>query len=206
MKAYKGFDKDLKCRDFQYEIGKTYETDKAELCKCGFHACLYPLDVFNYYNPAESRFCIVELDNVTEESSDDSKVCGTRIKIVKEVNLSELTVCAVDYVLDKVYKSKEQHNTGYYSSASNTGYYSSASNTGDYSSASVSGKDSVAIAIGYDSKAKASLGSAICVVERGEWNGNTYPLIAIKSAIIDGKTLKADTYYTVKHGEFVEVE
>ena len=55
MKAYKGFDKELKCRDFQYEVGKEYEETKADLCSCGFHACENPLDVFNYYPPATSR-------------------------------------------------------------------------------------------------------------------------------------------------------
>ena len=118
---------------------------------------------------------------------DRCKVCGTKITVVKEISLQELTICAVDYVLDKVDKSNIN------------------SNTGNRSSASVSGKDSVAAVFGYDSKAKACLGSAICVAERGEWNGEAYPLISIKSAIIDGEVLKPDTYYTVKNGEFVEV-
>lgn len=56
MKCYKGFDKDLKCRDFQYEIGKEYEEERAEICDTGFHACENPLDVFGYYAPADSRY------------------------------------------------------------------------------------------------------------------------------------------------------
>lgn len=80
IKAYKGFDKDLKCRDFQYEIGKTYKEPTAELCKKGFHACEYPLDVFEYYSPNNmSRYCEVDLDDVSDEkSSDDSKRCGKK--------------------------------------------------------------------------------------------------------------------------------
>jgi len=97
-------------------------------------------------------------------------------------------------------------NTGYYSAATNTGNCSAATNTGNCSAASVEGKDSVAIATGYQSKAKGALGCAIVVVERGDWNGGTYPLKAICSAIVDGVKIKADTWYTVKDGQFVEVE
>ena len=68
------------------------------------------------------------------------------------------------------------------------------------------GVDSIAITSGYHGKARASLGSAICICERGEWNGKIYPLIAVKAAIIDGVALKPDTWYTLKDGEFVEVE
>lgn len=73
MKAYKGFDKELKCRDFQYEVGKEYEETIAELCSCGFHACENPLDVFNYYEPASSRYCEVEMDEVSPELKGYSK-------------------------------------------------------------------------------------------------------------------------------------
>lgn len=70
MKMYKGFDKDLKCRDFQYEIGKTYEEPTAELCEKGFHACEYPLDVFEYYAPGDmSRYCEVDLDDVSDKKA-----------------------------------------------------------------------------------------------------------------------------------------
>ena len=78
MKMYKGFDKNLKCRDFQYEIGKTYTEDKAELCNAGFHACEHPLDCLNYYAPGESRYCDVDLDDVTDEHRDDSKRVGKK--------------------------------------------------------------------------------------------------------------------------------
>ena len=207
MKAYKGFDKDLKCRGFQYEVGKEYETDTAELCKSGFHACENPLDCFAYYPPADSRFCEVELDGVSDKKSDDSKVCAKHISISAEIGLKGIVEAGVKFIMDKVnFKNAKETNTGDRSAATNTGDRSAATNTGDQSAATVSGKDSVAIAIGYQSKAKACLGSAICVVERGKWNGKTYPLLAIKSAIIDGKILKPDTWYKLENGEFVEVE
>ncbi|MGN0554693.1 MAG: hypothetical protein ACI4LI_02210 [Candidatus Fimenecus sp.] len=80
MKAYKGFDKNLKCRDFQYEIGKEYEEDSAELCERGFHACEHPLDCFGYYPPADSRYCEVEIDDNGQRQSSDTKVCGKKSK------------------------------------------------------------------------------------------------------------------------------
>ena len=90
MKAYKGFDKDLKCKGFQYEIGKEYEEPEVILCDKGFHACLAPLDVFKYYAPATSRFCEVEIDGEIEKATDDSKIAGTKIKIIREISLAEL--------------------------------------------------------------------------------------------------------------------
>ena len=91
-------------------------------------------------------------------------------------------------------------NTGNWSAATNTGNWSVATNTGNWSAAAVGGNGSVAIATGYESKAKANVGSAIVVCERDD----NYNLIGIKAAIIDGKNLKADTYYTLINGEFIE--
>ena len=96
-------------------------------------------------------------------------------------------------------------STGDCSKARNTGFRSSAINTGDRSEAEVAGDGSVAIVTGSDSMAKAGLGSAIVIVERGEFNGKTYPLINIKAAIVDGEKIKADTWYTLRNGEFREV-
>jgi len=270
MKAYKGFNKDMTCRGFQYEEGKEYETDEAELCKTGFHACEDPIDCFAYYYPADSVYHEVEIEDNGERNDDDSKIVGKKIRIGAELSLSEIADAHVEFIMKRAitqdakttntgdfsaaantgYRSAATNtgyrsaatNTGYYSAATNTGYYSAATNTGyrsaatntgnhsaatntgyrsaatntgnysaatntgDYSAASVSGNDSVAIASGYKSRAKASLGSAIVVAERGEWDGHTYPLVGIKAAIIDGEVLKPDTFYTLKNGEFVEVE
>lgn len=214
MKAYKGFDKELKCRNFQFEVGKEYTEEKAEMCKCGFHACLYPLDCFNYYPPADSRYCLVEINNLVEnDNQDDTKICGKNIKIIKELSLPELNTAAVDYVLDNIDKKNIKSSTGDRASSSSTGdrassistgYRASSSSTGYRASSSVSGIGSVATSIGYQSRAKACLGSAICVVERGDWNGETYPLLAIKAAIVDGEKIKAYTWYKLENGEFVE--
>lgn len=80
MKTYKGFDKDLKCRDFQYEIGKKYEEKEAKACEKGFHACANPLNVLQYYPPChENRYCEVEQDGDFSENGDDSKIASTKI-------------------------------------------------------------------------------------------------------------------------------
>lgn len=215
MKSYKGFDKDLKCRGFQYEIGKEYEESEANCCKSGFHACKYPLDVFNYYAPVESRYCEVEQSGNMDTTADDSKVASTKIKIGAELSIADLVRASLDFVLSKIKKDRGKRAQGDYSAASVQGNYSAASAQGNYSAASVQGYGSaasaatggnIAVACGYKCKAKASIGSAIVVCERGQWNGKEYPLINIKSAIVDGKNLKADTYYTLKNGEFVEAK
>lgn len=97
MKAYKGFDRNMRCRGFQFEEGKTYETDKAELCKAGFHACTNPLDVWRYYSPADGcEYREVELEDVSEKrSSNDSKVCGKRIRIGAKLEIKELVNTSV---------------------------------------------------------------------------------------------------------------
>ena len=196
MKAYKGFDKDLKCRDYQYEVGREYEEKKAELCNCGFHACEAPLDTFGYYSPADSRYCAVDLEGVSDEKSGDTKRVGKKIKICAEIGLPGIAADHVEWVKEQV---DWEH-----AKESNTGDQSAATNTGDYSAAEVSGKGSVAIATGNDSRVKGGIGCAIVCVERGKWDGNTYPILSVLSSIVDGKELLPDTWYTVKGGKWVE--
>ena len=95
--------------------------------------------------------------------------------------------------------------TGYQGAASATGDQGAASATGDQGAASATGKAGVALAAGYECKAMGALGCAICCVERGEWDGETFPIIAVKAAIVDGEKIKADTWYRLKNGKFVEV-
>ena len=96
--------------------------------------------------------------------------------------------------------------TGYRGAASATGYRGAASATGYRGAASATGKAGVALAAGLECKAMGALGCAICCVERGEWDGEAHPIIAVKAAIVDGEKIKADTWYQLKNGEFVEVE
>ena len=92
MKAYKGFNKDMTCRGFQFEEGKTYEEKETKLCEKGFHACLNPIDVFKYYPPVDSIYHSVEIDgdDVSKECGGDSKICGKKIKIGAKLTLVEM--------------------------------------------------------------------------------------------------------------------
>ena len=225
MKAYKGFNEDLRCRDFQYEVGKEYEENRAELCECGFHACENPIDVFNYYPPTDSRYCEVELSDVADEESSDSKRCGKRIKINAEIGIKGIVDAFVKFTLNRVDWKKEKSNntgdwsaatntgnrsaatnTGNQSAATNTGYQSAATNPGNQSAATVEGKESIAIATGIEGRAKGALGCYIVLAEwkrdeRGEWH-----IMDVKSAKVDDEKIKANTFYMLKNGKFKEVE
>ena len=101
IKAYKAFDKDLSCRGFKYEVGKEYEeTGYIRVCKKGFHACPYPLDVFGYYAPSGSRFCEVEQSGKIDDS-ESNKVCSSKIRIGAELDIRGLVKAAVSYVKER---------------------------------------------------------------------------------------------------------
>ena len=203
-KGYKGFDSQLRCRGFQYEIGQEYEhAGGVELCKKGFHFCENPMDVFEYYPPSDSRYCSVESTGTEDKNIDDSKVSTSRLKINAEIGLAGLIKAGVKFILDKVdWDNKKSTNTGNRSAATNTGDCSAATNTGDWSAAIVSGKQSVAIAIGYQSKAKGSKG---CWLVLGEKNGYG-ELIDVQCRKVDGVKIKEDTFYMLVNGEFKEVK
>ena len=205
MKSYKGMTADMTCRGFQYEVGKEYETDNAAACECGFHACEYPLDVFNYYPPAGNRFFEVEQGGKLSRSKEDSKVASTKIKIGAELSIAGLVKAAVEYTNEHCTQGEEEHATGDWGAASVTGNLGAASATGNLGAASATGMGSIAVSSGVDGRVMGALGCAICAVERGKWDGETYPIIAVKSAIVDGKTIQPNVWYTVKNGGWEEV-
>jgi hypothetical protein len=154
MKCFKGFDKDLKCRDFHYEIGKEYTEEKADICNCGFHACEFPMDVFGYYPPSDSRYCEVELEENGQKSSDDSKRVGKKISVKAEIGIAGIIKAGVEYIKEQVdWEDDKATNTGYQSAATNTGDRSAATNTGDRSAATNTGDYSAATNTGYRSAA-----------------------------------------------------
>ena len=216
MKMYKGFDKDLKCRDFQYEIGKTYEEPTAKLCKKGFHACEYPLDVFGYYAPGDmSRYCEVDLDDVSDKkSNEDSKRCGRKIAVKAEIGIAGLVKAAVEYTMEKSIPENSEHATGKHGAASATGWKGAASATGDYGAASATGwkgaasatgEESVAAALGIDSKAKGALGCWIVIAEWERDEEFKWHRKDVQCFKVDGENIKPDTWYKLKNGGLVEV-
>ena len=262
MKVYKGTNKDMKCRGFQYKLGETAVFDgEPHLCKAGLHACEQPIDVLNHYTPNESRYFEAEAEEVSaERESSDSKIVAKKMTLKAEIGVPGLVKAQIEYVksqigfddaIKRANAEKENHATGNLGAASATGDLGAASATGnrgaasatgnrgaasatgdlgaasatgdrgaasatgdlgaasatgDLGAASATGKAGVALAAGLECKAMGALGCAICCVERGEWNGKTYPIVAVKAAIVDGENIRADTWYQLKNGKFVEVE
>ena len=275
MIVYKGTDKDMKCRGFQFDLGKEYVEEKAKLCKKGFHGCEYPLDVFAHYDPAGSRFFVADLDGVTDErESCDTKRVGTKIKLRAEIGIAGIVKAAVEYIKERAESSDNQTgycsaatntgdrsaatntgncsaatntgdysaatntgdcsaatntgdrsaatntgnwsaatntgdrsaatNTGNWSAATNTGDCSAATNTGDWSAATVDGKGSIAIVTGVDSKASGAIGCWLVLTERGDWNGDTYPIKEVRAVKVDGAAIKPEVFYKLENGEVVE--
>ncbi|MBG4613390.1 hypothetical protein I5F57_04100 [Pseudomonas aeruginosa] len=159
--AYKGFKQDLTCRGYQFEIGGTYKHEgEVEACASGFHSCEYPLDVFGYYAPGDSRFAIVKASGQLSRHDDDSKIASATLVVEAEISMPTMISKAIDWIMARLDSSVEQtvvgdtasntgnrsaaSNTGNRSAASNTGNRSAASNTGDYSAASNTGDYSAA--------------------------------------------------------------
>ena len=163
MRAFKGFNKDLTCRGYQYEEGKEFHTERAECCDTGFHACEYPLDCFGYYDPAHSVFHEVELSGEMDKSGDNTKVCATDIKIGARLSIAGLVKMAIDFTMSKVNKeagSDERHGfasaTGDYGASSATGDYGASSATGDYGASSATGYKGASSATGYKGASSAT--------------------------------------------------
>ncbi|EBO6104907.1 hypothetical protein DUW89_00315 [Salmonella enterica] len=231
--TFKGFNKNLKCRDFQFAIGETFHHDgKVEACGSGFHACECPFDVFSYYPPSESRYAETISFGVTDrEEGGDTKIASASITIKAELTLPQFIQRGIEWIWSKIDKSLEQQimtgyrsaatntgdrsaatntgnwsaatNTGNWSAATNTGNWSAATNTGDRSAAEVSGSQSVAASLGIEGKARASEGGAIVLCYRDE-DGE---LIHIRASKVGENGIMPDTWYQLdEDGEFVECE
>ena len=265
IKSYKGFDKDLKCRGFQYEIGKEYEEPEADACRAGFHACERPLDVFNHYCPANSRFCEVEQSGEMSRDTDDSKVASTKIKIGAEIGIPGLVKAQIEWVKAHTtteHTDPERATAGEYGAATAgdcgaatagnrgaaTAGYRGAATAGEYGAATAGeygaatageygaatagdcgaatagyrgaatagyrgaatargkasvGENGLAVARGNNVKVKGGLGAVLVIAEENEAD---YDIKDWAAVLVDGETIKADTFYMLKNGEFVEAE
>ena len=234
MKAFKGFNKDLTCRGYQYEEGKEFHTERAECCDTGFHACEYPLDCFGYYDPAHSVYHEVELSGEMDRSGDNTKVCATDIKIGARLSIAGLVKMAIDFTMSKVNKeagSDERHGfasatgncgassaTGYKGASSATGDYGASSATGYKGASSVSDPTGVAVAWGHEARAKGCKGAHLILSDwrfigekywdgsyKDMYNKDNWELTGAKMVVVDGEKIKEDTYYRCIEGEIVEV-
>ena len=214
MKAYKGFNKDMTCRGFQFEEGKTYEEKEARLCEKGFHACLNPLDCMGYYFLNNSVYHEVELDGVSDERhAEDTKVAAKKITIGARLDIAGMVKGAIDFVFASVKKdmngeirndddSAQMASSGYSAQMASSGYYAKMASSGDYAKMELNGEYSVGAAIGVKSVIKGKVG---CWITLAEYNAKCN-VVCVKSAQIDGKKIKADTWYKLQSGEFVKVE
>ena len=172
IKTYKGFNKDMTCRDFQYEEGKEYAEESVEVCDHGFHACEYPLDCLGYYSPSESVYHEVEQSGEIQKHSEDTKVASTKIKIGAEISIAGLVKAAIEYTVKRVNKDAESDEkygassatgtygassaTGTYGASSATGTCGASSATGDYGASSATGDYGASSATGYKGASSAT--------------------------------------------------
>lgn len=212
MKAYKGFNKDFTCRGFQFEEGKEYEEEEAVLCEKGFHACTNPLDVLNYYNDVEGKYCEVELDEVSNDKKEnDSKICGKRIKINAEIGFVGLFKMGIEWLKGQTIFSKNdtkelEKSSGNYAKIGSSGYDAKIGSSGNYAQIGSSGKNSVVMCAGNNSIAKAKIGSWITLAEWGRDDNGDWIPINVVTKRVDGVEIKEDTYYKLVNGVFTEVD
>lgn len=224
IKSYKGFDKDFKCKDFQYEVGKEYEIEgEIKCCKRGFHACESPMEVFDYYDMFNSRFAEVEQSGQIDKEDDNksTKICSSRIKIKAELKLADIINIGIEWLKDITSSSKVKADTdlndngSYYAQIGSSGYYAQIGSSGDSAKIDSSGYSakinstgeySVIMCAGKNSAVKAKAGSWITLSEwvYDEEKRRTIPK-CVKTEYVDGTRIKADTWYKLIDGEFTEL-
>ena len=145
IKSYKGFDKNLKCRDFQYEIGKEYEMDgEIRVCNRGFHACESPFEVFDHYSMIGSRFCEVEQDGNISKEDRGTKICSSKIKIKAELKLADMINLGVEWLKEitspeKIKTSIKDNSSGNYAKIGSSGDDAQIGSSGNYAKIGSSG-------------------------------------------------------------------
>ena len=210
MKGYKGFNEKFQCtpdgKVFQYEVGKEYEHNgSVDWCSSGFHFVEFPLAVFGFYSPT-GKFAEVEADGVSDRTDESTKRVAKRLKITAEVSLSALIGLGVKFILDKVdFTKAPSTNTGDQSAATNTGYRSAATNTGYQSAATNTGEEGCAISLGIEGKASGAKGCWLTLAEWKEDGNDNWRRIDVKTVKVDGKKIKAETFYSLMNGKFTEV-
>ena len=223
--AYKGFDENLCCRGFQYEIGKEYVHEgEIECCESGFHACTNPFDVLDYYEAdGKNRYCEVEQSGSIKTGNGDSKQASSKIKIKAEIGMAGLFKAGVEWIKEKTNpvpiiaetKDKNDNPSGDYAQIGSSGDsakigssgdYAKIGSSGDYAQIESIGEYSVICCAGNNSMAKAKKGSWITL---SEWKYSKEKKrnipVCVKTEYVDGERIKEDTWYRLVDGEFQEV-
>ena len=192
IKSYKGFNKDMTCRDKQYEEGMEYEEEPAEACDCGMHACEYPLDCFKYYPPGTSVYHVVEQSGEISRHDADSKIASTKMKIGARLDIRGLISAAIEYTKSRTtteFTDPERATAGDSGAATSRG-------------SSASGENGLSVARGNNVRVKGGLGAILVIAEENELD---YDIKHWKAVVVDGENIKADTWYKLEDGELVEV-
>ena len=195
IKSYKGFNPDMTCTPgstpFQYEEGKEYEDSGASVCNHGFHACERPLDVFRYYPPGNSIYHEVEQSGEIDRGDDDSKVASSKIKIGARLDVAGLVKAQIEFTKSRTTTENvdPDHATA--------GNYGAATSRGNSST----GKYGLSVARGNGVRVKGGMGSILVIAEENNFD---FKVKDWKAAVVDGKEIKADTWYKLENGEFVE--
>ena len=204
IKAYKGFDKDLKCKGRQYTEGvEDHVSDVAKLCEEGVHACERPLDVFSYYTPDNSVYHEVELAGVSDERKEDSKICGTDIKVKGKLNIAGLVKAQIEYT--------KSHCTNEYNAENGkpaTAGDSGAATAGDCGAATSRGKSSVgengiACSRSKNARVKGGMGAILVCTQENEYDCDIKTWAA---GVVDGKSILPDIWYKAKNGKLVPAD
>lgn len=211
--SYKGFDKNMKCRGFQYEVGKEYEMDgEIKCCNRGFHACKSPIEVWDYYDMLNSRYAEVEQSGKIDAGENSTKVCSSRIKIKAELKLADIINIGVEWLKDITSPSKVKadgvlnDNGDRRKQIGSSGDSAKIGSSGDYAKIDSTGEDSVIMCAGNSSRAKAKVGSWITLAEwKWSYEKKRDVPVCVKTEYVDGDNIKADTWYQLKNRKFVEV-
>ena len=174
VEGYKGFNKHLSCRGYQFEEGKTFKHDgDISICNSGFHFCENPIDIFSYYSPDDSVFHIVSGHGKTLKHDEDSKIVCSEITIGASISLHDFIADGIKFFFNRKYSSNNtRHSTGDSSASSATGYSSASSATGDSSASSATGYRSASSATGNRS-------AAVCTGLYGKAMAGRYGCIAL---------------------------
>ena len=202
MKAYKGFDKNMQCRGFQYAEGETYELPEgqdAKLCERGFHACERPVDVLRYYMAGNAVFHEVEVDGVDTERGDNTKLSARKIHIGARLSIDQMVQATIKYNREHC---TTEHTDPMQTSAGDGGAASAGDCGAAVSRGSASvGANGIACVRGNGCRIRGGLGAVLVIAEENDCD---YDIASWRAVIVDGETIKADTWYKLVDGEFAE--